>query len=266
MDNHTRPPFAKPLALFLLLAFGLFLIAAIITQVLGITDLNTAQLISSLSFFALPPVLFALWQSPKPLAYLQLQTARLSWKQWGILALVFTGALGAVDLTAQINSALPLPVSWQNFLLAQENYMQGIIQEMLSDTSALGLTMNFITMVLAAAIGEELFFRGVLQKLFVDRWGTTTGIIVASLAFGIGHMQPYTFLPIFIMGIMLGLVKEHTKSLWIPILLHATNNSIALYGSYTEGYDPNAPGLALPYSLALTVLMIIGLRALAKSK
>jgi uncharacterized protein len=75
-----------------------------------------------------------------------------------------------------------------------------------------------------SGFAEELFFRGLLQSL--------TGVIVASIVFGLFHIGNkktliYGIYTMFI-GLYLGLLYIYTGSLWCPILVHCINNAVAL--------------------------------------
>ncbi len=66
---------------------------------------------------------------------------------------------------------------------------------------------------LLAGIGEEMFFRGVLQTKF--------GIIAASMLFGLAHCisVPYVVVTT-IMGFYIGIIFQLSGSLLVPIHLH----------------------------------------------
>jgi membrane protease YdiL (CAAX protease family) len=86
--------------------------------------------------------------------------------------------------------------------------------------------------VLAVGFGpglaEELFCRGFLGRGLVGRQGMVGGVLLTSLLFGLMHMEPRQVLYTFLMGILLHLAYLATRSLWIPILMHVLNNSLAV--------------------------------------
>lgn len=77
-----------------------------------------------------------------------------------------------------------------------------------------------------AGVGEELFFRGVLQ--------TSIGLILASFAFSLLHFGPavksyiWVAAVYFLIGLYFGLVKEHYESLWVPIIAHVVYDFVVL--------------------------------------
>lgn len=91
------------------------------------------------------------------------------------------------------------------------------------------LTGSIPTMVLLAVIMaplfEEIVFRGIIQKGLING-GTKPqkAIWISALLFGLVHGNPWQFVGAVLLGFVLGTVYEKTKSLLLPVLLHAFNN------------------------------------------
>lgn len=79
----------------------------------------------------------------------------------------------------------------------------------------------------AAPIGEEVFFRGLVYNALKARFGIGVGIVVSGLLFALVHIGPLALLIIFPMGMLLAYVYERTKSLWVTITMHALNNGVS---------------------------------------
>lgn len=89
------------------------------------------------------------------------------------------------------------------------------------------LLVNLIIVAVLPAIGEELLFRGIIQKELVSRFANHhVAIILASVIFSGVHLQIQGFLPKFIIGIILGYAYYWTKSIWYPMILHFVNNGL----------------------------------------
>ncbi|HNP53715.1 MAG TPA: type II CAAX endopeptidase family protein [Ferruginibacter sp.] len=79
------------------------------------------------------------------------------------------------------------------------------------------------------AMFEEMFFRGVMQNLLVRWWKLPwLGILVTSLLFSFIHGSIYLFLSRAVLGIVLGLMYEQTKNIWVNIVAHFLTNFLAL--------------------------------------
>ena len=75
-----------------------------------------------------------------------------------------------------------------------------------------------------APIVEELFFRGFLQGALRRRCGSTPAIVGTALIFAAIHGNAFAFLPLFVLGLVLGYVYDRTQSLVGPMLVHAGLN------------------------------------------
>ena len=95
------------------------------------------------------------------------------------------------------------------------------------------------------SVGEELFFRGLLQRLFSEWFRNVhIAIFVTSFLFAAIHMQFYGFLPRMMLGILLGYLFYWTGSIWIPVFAHFLNNGSAVIlsflinrGTISSGYE-----------------------------
>ncbi|REC47729.1 CPBP family intramembrane glutamic endopeptidase [Chryseobacterium pennipullorum] len=92
-----------------------------------------------------------------------------------------------------------------------------------------------IMTVIMAPVFEEVIFRGIIQKGLINKgvepW---KAILYAAIIFGVVHGNPWQFISAVMLGCVLGVVYHKTKSLLMPILLHAFNNLtlslLVLYG------------------------------------
>ncbi|MEU6860732.1 CPBP family intramembrane glutamic endopeptidase [Glycomyces sp. NPDC046736] len=115
-----------------------------------------------------------------------------------------------------------------------------------SPTGAVGL-LGFMA---AAAVTEELLFRGVLLRILEGWWGTWLSLISTSLLFGLAHLANpnATLLGAIAIAIeaggMLGAAYIATRNLWLPIGLHFGWNlaASAIFSTEVSGND-TAQGL-----------------------
>lgn len=84
-------------------------------------------------------------------------------------------------------------------------------------------------MAFLPAMFEEVFFRGMLQQLFVKWWKMPLlAIIFTSLLFSLIHLSVYLFLSRALLGFALGWMFYKTKNIWVNIIAHFLNNFIAV--------------------------------------
>lgn len=101
-----------------------------------------------------------------------------------------------------------------------------------SIANAADFARNFIVMCVAAPVMEELLCRGVLMQLF-RRYGVAVMIVYSSLAFAILHLTAQSFISIFFLGVMLGIIRITSGSIYASIIAHSVVNLYALLISNT---------------------------------
>lgn len=89
--------------------------------------------------------------------------------------------------------------------------------------SPLAIIGTFLSTVLIAPVFEELVFRGIIFQRWAYRWNVRVAIVLSSLVFALLHFSFSTF----IVGIVLSLIYIRTRTLLIPIIMHALNNLLS---------------------------------------
>jgi len=126
-----------------------------------------------------------------------------------------------INLLGELNKNVHFPSVIEKWMKSSEEEAAKTIKALLSKQTFKDLILNIIFIAGLAAVGEELLFRGIVQrlltKMFKSPWA---GIIIAAFLFSTLHMQFYGFLPRFVLGILLGLIYWYSGSLWPAILAH----------------------------------------------
>lgn len=97
----------------------------------------------------------------------------------------------------------------------------------------------FITLVIMAPFAEELLFRGYFLGRMSDKIGKWLAVFVTALVFGLMHLIGVSESGIvlqwgaagdtFAMGLIAGLLRTFTGSIWAGVVLHGVKNAIAFY-------------------------------------
>jgi uncharacterized protein len=181
--------------------------------------------------FVIPSIVFALVWTKAKARYLGI--TQLAPKPTFIIAglgIVFAQPL--INWLSIVNQKMVLP----NFLAGVEQWMQRSEKqaEILTNAFTKGdtvdvLVLNLVVIALMAAFSEELFFRGVLQKVLLECVKNKhLAIWIGAILFSAFHMQFYGFVPRMIMGAYLGYLFLWTGSLWTSIWVHFLNNGTAV--------------------------------------
>jgi hypothetical protein len=79
-----------------------------------------------------------------------------------------------------------------------------------------------------APIGEEFLFRGLLYPFLRNKWGILPGVFISALIFALAHLNILIGINAFLLGIVLAILFEYSRSLWISGMLHILNNTMRL--------------------------------------
>ena len=255
---------------------------ALFPQPVTTEALKWVQLIQTAALFLLPPLLMAFLWAKQPLEWLKLKSETRGYGLWAIFLMLM--ALPAINLVGYFNQQMSLPA----FLEPLEQWMKTaeanaahLTEQFLSVTTFDGLIINILLMALLPAVAEELTFRGMLQNLFevkdetLKKKGNRVHIAIwcSAILFSAIHMQFYGFLPRMLMGALFGYALVWTGSLWIPILMHFTNNAMAVilyFLAIRSGWDMDKVDTigtndTLWLGVVSLVLTIIGIYAFRRS-
>lgn len=134
-----------------------------------------------------------------------------------------------------------------------------------------------LAVTIFAAIGEELFFRGLLYRALRDgltHWAPLkltipVALLVSSYFFASAHGgagQDQQFWILAVHGLIWALAYELTGSLMTPILMHTVNNSISIWIGFmrASSITLSAPWVSwlIPMAPLIVLVLILGLRAL----
>lgn len=239
-------------------------------QPLSVSSLKWIQLIQTAALFLLPPLCMAYLWSEKPLEWLKAKpTPRPFLKEGesgerrsgygamrpiGAAVLVMLLALPAVNMLSYWNQQMSLPAFLEpveDWMRLSEENAKVLTEQFLNVRSLGGLVVNLLLMALLPALAEELTFRGVMMRLFeakderVKARGDEArvphlAVWCSAILFSAIHMQFYGFLPRMLMGALFGYMLVWTGSLWVPIVMHLTNNAVAVvlyFVSLRMGWD-----------------------------
>jgi uncharacterized protein len=134
-----------------------------------------------------------------------------------------------VQYAYYLNKMLPLP-AW---MIEAENATAGMLEAIISKESFYEIILNVCLIAVIPGIGEELMFRGIVQKQ-IGRLLTNEHVQVwvsAAIFSGI-HMQFQGFFARMILGAVLGYLYIWTRNLWVPMIVHFLNNGLQVIGLY----------------------------------
>jgi membrane protease YdiL (CAAX protease family) len=176
------------------------------------------------AIFAVSLIVLIVWlrRGPPLGEYLALRPAPVTTLlRWLLGTAVLAGALEAT--------------SWLAGTKSTPDWMLGVYR------SARFLPLLLFAVLVVAPILEELLFRGFLfEGLRRSPLGDAGTTVLASLLWACAHLQYSWFFiaQIFVLGLLLGAARAASRSLLVPILMHAFFSAIAMLQMALE-YGPS---------------------------
>jgi membrane protease YdiL (CAAX protease family) len=118
----------------------------------------------------------------------------------------------------------------------------------------------FVLIGVLAPVLEEMLFRGVILRSFLNQYSKWTAIVGSAALFGFAHLNIYQFAVGLVLGVFLGWLYERTRSLWPCICLHAGYNLTLLmaFNDVVPGSDSGPNFLASWFLVAALLSGIAG--------
>ncbi len=214
---------------------GFAIIALFSVSTESLDGMRIMQLSTQIGLFFFPPILWTLFFEREPIAALGLKTpAPIIMFSLGVLLML--SALPLVHGLSEWNQSIQLPDSFsavERKLRSMEDQAEALTEKFLSVSTLGGLMFNLMMIAVVPAVGEELLFRGVIQKQLVQSLRNNhLGVILGALIFSLLHFQFYGLIPRFLLGLFLGYFFLWSGSLWVPMLMHFVNNGLAVVAYY----------------------------------
>jgi uncharacterized protein len=282
----TKPVWIQ-LLLFIGMALGVFMMVTLIGSVIlsKITGVGLLQvrdidkwdgndpgmirfirgllLLQFLGLFLIPSLLFAYFSDPQPFKYLGLRQPRKE-LYWLLAIIAMFVAIPLVEYIGMLNQKMNFGADTQKWMKGMEEEAAKQIQFMLSKHTIGELLTNLVFISLFAGIGEEIFFRGILQRTFIRAFKNPwMGIVFTAAIFSAFHFQFFGFFPRLALGIVLGAIYWYSGSLWAAIIAHFVYDGFIIVLAY---FNPSliknpdqsimSPNAMLPMAIVSLVLTI----------
>ncbi len=269
-DNRYRTAVNPVLSLGMLLCLWVFML--VVTSLLSLllfsamgqsaASLRVQAILQDVLVFILPPVVTALLTSRYPAELLEVMRGpKFTTTVYAIAALLCS--IPAMEMVIAWNDGWQLPeaLRWAREL---EEQARETTELMMSGTSVGSLVISVLIVGVFTGIAEELFFRGGVQKLLMcTRLNPHAAIWIAAVIFSVMHLQVYGLVPRILLGAFFGYAMWWSGSLWLPMLLHALNNSLvvvtqwmAARGDIAAAEAQSTSPIAIAVSVALTAIAI----------
>lgn len=242
INNLHRFPVAKSILILVAgLLMGLFVVAAfggLLTAYTSIDKIGVVWIVTALQnflVFAFPALVVGFIAIGRPLHFLGLNKAPSVVALVGAL-LIYVVMTPAMNWLVQWNEAMTLPDALkpvEDWMRAQEQAAKGTTDLLLSSNVLWEMLLTVLCVGILTGIGEEVFFRGALQRIcFEGTHRRHLAIWITAFVFSALHFQFFGFVPRMVLGLLFGYLYFWSGSLWVPIVCHAVNNSLVVVFSW----------------------------------
>lgn len=193
------------------------------------------QVLQSIGLFIIPPFILASLYHGSIADYLQINRSA-SVPTYFLAAVSLLFVIPSINFLGDLNSRMTFPEAFsgiESWMRNMEDAAELMVEKFMKVEHFSGLLFNIFMIAVLPALGEELMFRGVIQRILTN-WTKNYhwGIWIAALLFSAMHMQFYGFIPRMALGAMFGYLLVWTGSMWVPILAHFVNNAMGVLGYF----------------------------------
>lgn len=193
-------------------------------------------LFQSIGMFVLPPLVLVYFWSETPREFFHLDK-KINWQEIFFVFLLMVVIIPFINLLGDLNHQIVLPKAFsgiENWMKTYEEQAAKLTEQLLNVHTVSGLLFNILLIAIIPAFGEELFFRGTLQRILQEWKGVITAIWITAFVFSAIHFQFYGFIPRMLLGAFFGYLLLWSGNLALPMVAHFTNNGLAVIFFYLK--------------------------------
>ena len=198
-----------------------------------VAALKLIQMLGSVGTFIIPAFLFSYLFEGQLFSYYKFRNPTGTVPML-LVILMMISVIPFINYMAEINLKMEIPIrALDQLLRTLESTAEEMMVAFTATKSISGLLVNLLMIGVIAAVGEELIFRGLMQRLMTQMLKNPhVAILITALLFSAFHFQFFSFLPRFVLGLILGYLMYYGQSIWYPILAHFVNNAMGVIYYY----------------------------------
>ncbi len=277
---------ATRILLLLVLALAGLMLASLF-MLLFIKNSNRAAMLAMVTLqdvlvFIVPAVL-AVWIACRKPAHVMGLNVAPSWRALAMVLMVYVASVPMLNYTVHLNEAMKLPESlaWlEQMMRSSEDMAAQVTKNLLESQSVFAMIISVLVVGVLAGLSEEFFFRGAMLGMWRQNGvNPHVGVWVVAIVFSAIHLQFYGFVPRMLIGVWLGYLFVWTRSLWVPVVAHALNNSVVVIAEHFAENKNNTfdldnlgvpaagqfPWLAVASAVATVALVLLAHKTLCRT-
>ena len=113
-----------------------------------------------------------------------------------------------------------------NLLIENQNGSNPLLEIVLNNNNYFSFILLFLTTTFLAPLFEEVIFRGVLLPILSRDFGIILGITASAFIFALAHLSISEMLPLFTLGVGLGITRLISGRLSSSVIMHSLWNGM----------------------------------------
>jgi membrane protease YdiL (CAAX protease family) len=235
-------------------SFALLLLAGVVC--LSLMPERISALTAEIIAFAIPGAIFV-------------RVTRLGWRSVLLVSdppgVALIGLLPPLGAVYAVSTSKIVEFTHEMYPIPKE-LIESLASLMRADSPA-EFVIVVAVVAAAPAVLEELVFRGLIQRTLVNRMDPARGIVFTACIFALFHLNPWAMIPLFISGVLYGVVSYRTGTFWAGSLAHFGNNlaCVVAINSVDEiSYDSLTRSASLYIFVPCVIFAVAGTVALFK--
>ncbi|KQR71873.1 CPBP family intramembrane glutamic endopeptidase [Pedobacter sp. Leaf176] len=192
--------------------------------------LKILQIGTSIGMFIVPPLALAYTNRKKPSNFYSFGKLKIILAS--LVLVIMIASMPFMEWIAVANQKMILPsgLKWlEDWMKESEQAAMKMTIQLLTVRNNWDFIVNLVMIAVLPAIGEELMFRGGVQRSLTNAFNSHHAAIwIAAIIFSAIHMQFYGFVPRLLLGAGFGYLYYFSGSIWYAMIGHFINNAYAV--------------------------------------
>ena len=262
MDRHGIAPVAFAMIVLIAVFFTYQIIGGIITYFLfgvnptmnQVGGLRVVTGLGQIFLIFIPTMFFVRLATLTPAEFLRLRLPDIRTFIVPLIGIVSLQQMLQIYMIFQ--EKIPLPPEVEDVTRQLKEMIDQLTKLLAGSASIPELLWVILIIALIPALVEEFLFRGLILRTFERQVGSLWAVVITGIIFGAYHLNPFSFVPLVVLGVYLGFLAMRAGSLWASVAAHFYNNTYACVTLYFN-VDDNIVGTGNPDQMSTGTLLVL---------
>ena len=154
---------------------------------------------------------------------------------FAVLSLLFLQEVMEIYLFFQ--DRIPLPDGLKKIIDPARQMIEEMFRVLVSAHNIPELMFVILVVAITPAVVEELLFRGLVQSSLERKLAPVRAAVYTGIIFGAFHFNPFSLVPLIILGCFFGILRMRSKSMVIAMTVHFLTNALAVVVTFFQMDD-----------------------------